>query len=270
MRTYFGECNSPTLMRPADADPLIEQVLFEDDQSRPGDAGADERFGRPLTDSRPATVEQRLSLEGTVEGSPGNGRTAGIMDRMVACLAEGIRGFFCFLLSLLFFSSLHGIAPLAVAVLLLKHNQPVISGLLLALSFAMLALTASIVALALSSVGAEEEAESAELDAYEVAVLAGGPEFATNTAIASLVHRRCPGRLDAGDRRLSLRADQLIGSHPLEDAIWSAIESETGQGLAEVRLGGPGRPPVGSGKGSSNADSSCQKYGPRWSVGWCC
>ena len=121
-----------------------------------------------------------------------------------------------------------------IAKTLLGLDRPVVSGLLLALPLLLWPLTAATVALLRSSSGAGREAGPGDPDTYEVAILSKGPEFATNAAIASLVQRGLLS-LDASDRRLALQGDRAIDLHPLEDAIRTAIDPESGSGLKEVR-----------------------------------
>ena len=229
MRTCSEEGYLPSLMNPAaNAGLTIERILSEDNQTSPGDGNEHERTGRPLADTRPPTVGGRVPSEAIADDTSGDGGTPGVMDRMVTGLLRVL-----FFLFIVFW--VNGPAPIGVAVSLLKLNHSILSGILLTLPFAMLILTASVVAVMRSTGGAGETAESTELDDYQVAVLARGPEFATNTAIASLVHRGFVD-LDASERRLSLSEDEPNDMHPLEDAIRSAIDPESGKGLDHVRF----------------------------------
>lgn len=80
----------------------------------------------------------------------------------------------------------------------------------------------------------DEPTELPELSPYEVAYLTGGEELAVNAALTRLVDQGILD-VDAGQRKLSVRAELAAPADPLERAIHQAAKGDDAQPIKDVR-----------------------------------
>ena len=121
-----------------------------------------------------------------------------------------------------------------IAAFILCNTGPRIVIALFPWPYVGLALYALLWSLMRGTTTTKRRTDIVNLDAYETAYVAGGEKRAVDAAITRLVHRRVLA-LDINERRLRWGDQKLENPHPLEQAVYSAIDPEVGQCIDAVR-----------------------------------